>query len=202
MNLLTALIYKNDEKSGIKRISKTKVITLIVFVAFFLFAMTIYITNPEVSPNIFISIIAAAITGLIFAVPVFIVGWIISKFLNRDKNYPQSPIQEQKEVNNQINRNYLDFNSKSPCPHDNATRFKNSVNDNNSELAENILYNWDKNDANYLYAKIIYDGMPPSSVGITELKKWLQIADNMNACDENLRTWFKNTALEVIKINQ
>lgn len=202
MNLLTDLIYKNDEKSGIKRISKTKVIPLIVFVAFFLFAMTIYITNPEVSPNIFISIIAAAIIGLTFAVPVFIVGWIISKFLNRDKNYPQSPIQEQKEVNNQINRNYLDFNSKSPCPHDNATRFKNAVSDNNSELAENILYNWDKNDANYLYAKIIYDGMPPSSVGITELKKWLQIADNMNACDENLRTWFKNTALEVIKINQ
>lgn len=202
MNLLTALIYKNDEKSGIKRISKTKTIPLIVFVAFFLFAMTIYITNPEVSPNIFISIIAATIIGLTFAVPVFIVGWIISKFLNRDKNYPKSPIQEQKEVNNQINRNYLDFNSKSPCPHDNATRFKNAVNDNNSELAENILYNWDKNDANYLYAKIIYDGMPPSSVGITELKKWLQIADNMNACDENLRTWFKNTALEVIKINQ
>lgn len=202
MNLLDILIYKDDENTGIKRISKTKVITLIVFVAFFLFAMNLYLTSPEYSDMMALSVFAAILFGLFFAVPVFVMGWLISKFLNRNNpNNPKNTIKQDYNPSD-VPNSYNNTGNITSCPHDNAMKFKNAIDANDSNLAESILSNWEDNDANYFYARIIFEGLPPVSVELSELNTWLNTANTMKSCDESLRPWFNSTAIKVINMNK
>lgn len=212
MDIIKTLFYKTDENTNQIRISKTKAISIIVFVIFFFIAVYIYLTTPNFGEdNIILIIFAAIIFGLMFAIPVFIVGWLIGKFLNRNKknNYSQDyttqPNQNinqtepeiQKNSNIRSNNRLVDV----PCPHDYAKEFKEAVEKDDGDLAADLLSKWDENDANYKYASIIFEGMPPSKLGLTELNKMLNVADNMKACDESLREWFKSTALQVIELH-
>lgn len=185
---LKGLLYKNDEYTGEYRLSKTKIITCIIFVIFFLFAMYVYVTDGQFAQNNILSLFAAVIVGAIIAVPTYIIGLLISKILYRDKP-------------NQIvsNPNLNDLNK--PCPHDYAVKFKNAVEANDSALAGELLASWDKNDANYKYASLIYEGIPPTKLSKMELYSILNQADKMTACDESLRQWYRSTAMEVINLN-
>ena len=78
-NLITKLFYKNDKYTGKLRIAKTKIITIAVFFIFFLFEIVTFATG-----NSFVVVfIAAVIFGLIFAIPTFIIGWIVGKVIDR-----------------------------------------------------------------------------------------------------------------------
>ncbi len=194
------LVYKDDENTGQKRISKAKIISLIVFVLMFLFG----ISQPNTNVSGFVVFLAAIVFGLFFSVPVFIVGWLIGKLLSRtNKSSVQTTQMPQSNPTSIPNtsRNNTDNKESVPCPHNNALRFKNAIDDNNAELAESILSGWEIDDANYLYARIIFDGMPPSSVELSQLNDWFERAENMSACDNNLRSWFKSTALQVINLH-
>lgn len=199
---LKSFVYKHDEFTGELRLSKTKIITCLIFLPVFLSTMNLYLNDPRyINMNILILLFSALIVGLVFALPVYIIGLLICKFLYRDKftifkghdNNQDNNIDFQNTKNN----NY-DFN---PCPYDNAIRFKSAIEDNTSDLAEKILENWDKNDANYRYAYLIYEGMPPTQLSQTQLHTLLNQADKMSACDNSLKEWYRSTALEVIKLN-
>lgn len=125
MDILNILFYKSDESTNQLRISKTKIISLIVFVSFFILALYIYLTTPSTAGgNWVINILAAIIFGLMFAVPTFIIGWLIGKFLNRNKsnnvqqdytqNYTQNNTQDYTQNNIQTQPEYTestpDFN--------------------------------------------------------------------------------------------
>ena len=67
-------------------------------------------------------------------------------------------------------------------------------------LASDLLLKWDKNDANYKYASLIFEGIPPTDLSLTQMNEILKTADNMKAYDESLKDWYRSTAVEVINI--
>ena len=73
------LLYKRDNRSGKLRLAKTKCISIAVFSAFFFFALAVSLWTE----NIFIAFCVSIAFGLMFAVPVaiigFIMGWAIDK---------------------------------------------------------------------------------------------------------------------------
>ena len=83
-----------------------------------------------------------------------------------------------------------------------AKQFKNAVEIDDVNLASNILSKWNKNDANYKYATLIFEGMPPSELSLTEMNELLSSADNMKATNESLKEWYRSTAVEVINLNK
>lgn len=190
MDLLNTLFYKIDNETGQVRLSKTKVITCIVFVIFFLIAINLYFNDPQyVNDNKLSLFVASIVFALFFALPTYIVGWLITKLLYRNNNTTIS--------------SNIDFvNIEKPCPHDFAIRFKNAIEANDSDLAEELLTSWDNNDANYRYATIIYEGMPPTDLSITDLNERFKVAESMKSCDESLRLWYQTTAIEVINLNK
>ena len=44
--------------------------------------------------------------------------------------------------------------------------------------------------------------MPPSDVTLVDLNNWLDTADKMNAYDNSLKSWYRDTAIEVINLNK
>lgn len=68
------LLYWNDKKTNEYKFSKTKFISIIVFLFFCIYAM---ISSSH------LGLIPAIIIGLIFAVPTFILGYIIHYLMNR-----------------------------------------------------------------------------------------------------------------------
>ena len=83
MGILEKLLYKKDANSpnGL-RISKTKVITWIVFVLGFLYSVGVALSSPifmNTGTIIFISLM----TGLIYAAIVFVIGYVIGYILDR-----------------------------------------------------------------------------------------------------------------------
>lgn len=83
------LFYWQNKQGGFV-FSKTKAISILVFILFFLFAMMI----PN--PNLF----AAVIIGLIFETPVFAIGYAIHKLVNPNPQANPEPktIPKQKEI--------------------------------------------------------------------------------------------------------
>lgn len=208
MDLMKTLFYKTDESTNQLRLSKTKVISSIVFIIFFGLSLVFYLTSPDFKDtNILSLLIASIVFGLIFAVPTFIVGWILGKLLNRNKpkNYSienNLDFNPMETVNMEENTNVKESIEDVPCPYDTAIKFKEAIEKDDSDLASNLLLKWDNNDANYKYASIIFEGMPPSDLSLNELNEMLKSADSMKACDESLREWFKSTALQVINLNK
>ena len=86
---LEKILYKEDNNG--MRISKTKAITVAVFLIFFIWPFTDFMFNPKYSYLSLPSAIMAAIfIGLIVSLPVFIVGFIIGKVIGKDDKKPQS----------------------------------------------------------------------------------------------------------------
>lgn len=198
MTLIETLFYKSDEETNQKRISKTKIISSIVFILIFVYSMTI--PSPT-DTGIFILLTTSIIMGLIFAIPTFIVGWLIGKLLNRNKSKLSeniNPVTTQSSINTD--------NAEHVAPADDsdeyAEKFKKAVEMDDVDLASTILSKWDENDANYKYATIIFEGMPPSELGLTQLEEMLSSADTMKAYDASLKDWFRSTAVEVINLNK
>jgi len=206
MNLIEILFYKYDEETKHMRLSKTKVISSLVFILFFIFAIYTYLTTPTIKDgNIIISLLASIIVGLIFAIPTFVAGLLINKFLNRNKpntlsNYDNNS--NQMSTQNNINPHKEENHDKKECTNDFAKQFKEAVEHDDVSLASDILSKWDEKDANCQYALLIFEGMPPSTLSLIELENILKSAEKLNACDESLRDWFKSTALEVINLNK
>ena len=73
------LMYKRDNRTGKLRIAKTKCATLIVFTGFFIFAFLITLLKF----NIFYSIIMGLLFGFIFAFPVFIIGSVAGRVIDK-----------------------------------------------------------------------------------------------------------------------
>lgn len=204
MTLTEKLFYKIDESSNQKRISKTKVITCIVFIIFFLFSITMFFTHPNYrNSNIILVLFTSVIYGLMFAVPTYIVGWLIGKLLNRNrtKSYSTTNTDYNSTVTQKENNTKPEKIEKDTA-NNYAKEFKEAVETDNVDLASDILSKWDKNDANYKYASLIFEGMPPTELSITEMNEIMKTADNMKAQDESLKEWYKSTALEVININK
>lgn len=205
MNPIETLFYKSDDNTNQMRLSKTKVISSIVFILFFIFSINMYLTtSPYKDSSIIVILITSILFGLIFAIPTFIVGWLINKLLNRNKhkkysnntNYnhtvPQNNVADNKTENNESKNSSEDY----------AKQFKNAVEIDDVNLASNILSKWNKNDANYKYATLIFEGMPPSELSLTEMNELLSSADNMKATNESLKEWYRSTAVEVINLNK
>lgn len=190
MDLLNTLFYKIDNETGQIRLSKTKVITWIVFIIFFIIAINLYYTSPQFANDDKILLLLSSIVfGLVFAVPTFVIGWLISKFMYRGTSTTITSDNDFVKLNN-------------PCPYDNAIRFKKAIEENNSDLAGELLSNWNVDDANYRYASIIYEGMPPTDLSLDDLNKMFMNAEKMKSCDESLRLWYQSTAIQVINLNK
>lgn len=190
MDLLNTLFYKIDNETGQIRLSKTKVITWIVFIIFFIIAINLYYTSPQFTKDDKILLFLSSIVfGLVFAVPTFVIGWLISKFIYRG-------------TSTTITSNNDFVKLKNPCPHDYAIRFKKAIEENNSDLAGELLSSWNIDDANYKYASIIYEGMPPTELSLDDLNKMFMNAEKMKSCDESLRLWYQSTAIQVINLNK
>lgn len=73
------LLYKTDSHSGKLRLAKTKCISIAVFTAFFFFSLAITLW----SGNVIIAFFTAIAFGLMFAVPVAIIGFIIGVAIDK-----------------------------------------------------------------------------------------------------------------------
>ena len=69
-------------------------------------------------------------------------------------------------------------------------------------MAGELLSSWNIDDANYKYASIIYEGMPPTELSLDDLNKMFMNAEKMKSCDESLRLWYQSTAIQVINLNK
>ena len=78
-SLQTKLLYKEDKYTGQLRIAKTKCATIVVFSAFFFFALAVSLF----AGNIFLSIVVSLAFGLVFAIPVAIIGTVIGYAIDR-----------------------------------------------------------------------------------------------------------------------
>jgi len=196
-------VYKIDESSGVKRISKTKVLSLMIFSLEYLYGMFFSLTSIEYHNNLLAIFIYPLVWGLILAAIVYGIGTLIGRLINKDKlRVAYQNQQGYNQPNNQINNGYNNIQNNNFNNYQNyAVEFKKAIENNQSDVASNILLKWDKNDANWKYASIIFEGMPPSNKTILELNDWLLIADGMKANDESLRGWYRSTALEVINMN-
>jgi len=95
-SIITQIFYKKDALTGDLRISKTIVISLIVFILMFLFFLIFgpYYEFGYILPE---DIIISIIIALVLTLPVFIIGWIISYFI--DKNAYKSKVMNEQIEN-------------------------------------------------------------------------------------------------------
>ena len=93
-DLKNMLFYWQDRKTGYFRLSKTKLITWLIFILFFALSM-----------NFSANLVVSVIIGAIFAIPAFIIGFAVHKLTNDDpgvKKVKKAPkpkkVKKQKEV--------------------------------------------------------------------------------------------------------
>lgn len=82
-SIITRIFYKKDALTGDLRISKTILISLIVFILLFFFFLIfgVYYEYGYILPE---DIIMSIIIALVFTLPVFVIGWIIGYFIDRN----------------------------------------------------------------------------------------------------------------------
>lgn len=73
------ILYKKDQYSGQLRLAKTKCATIVVFTAFFLFSFAILVW----SGNVIIAFFAALAFGLMFALPVAVIGFVLGLVIDK-----------------------------------------------------------------------------------------------------------------------
>lgn len=77
-SLKAKLMYKHDKRTGQLRLSFSKCATIVVFFGFGIFGFIVSIATLAFFPALFIGFMF----GLIFAVPVAIIGFIIGKIMD------------------------------------------------------------------------------------------------------------------------
>ena len=80
--VISNLFLKEDKYTGELRIGKAKTISIAIFILMFLFAMTVGVEGA----SLFALILTAIIFGLIFAVPTFVIGYVIGIVIDRMSN--------------------------------------------------------------------------------------------------------------------
>lgn len=78
-SIISKLFYKTDKYTGELRIAKAKTISIIVFVVMFLFEVSISLGQYSV----IVVFIAAIVFGLIFAVPTYIIGYLVGLAIDK-----------------------------------------------------------------------------------------------------------------------
>ena len=72
-SIVSKLFYKTDKYTGELRIAKAKTISIVVFVVMFLFEVSISLAQY----SFIVVLIAAIVFGLIFAVPTYLIGYLL-----------------------------------------------------------------------------------------------------------------------------
>ena len=78
-SIISKLFYKTDKYTGQLRFAKLKSITIMVFVVFFL--LSIYVNWGQFP--LITEILASILVGLTFAVPIFIIGYVLRWVIDR-----------------------------------------------------------------------------------------------------------------------
>ena len=78
-SIVTKLFYKTDKYTGELRIAKAKTISIVVFVVMFLFEVSISLAEYSIA----VVFIAAIVFGLIFAVPTYIIGYLLGLAIDK-----------------------------------------------------------------------------------------------------------------------
>lgn len=73
------LMYKHDLTTGKLRLAKTKCVTLVVFCGFSIFGFLVSLLKF----NIIISIFAGLIIGILFAIPVAVIGIVFGRVIDK-----------------------------------------------------------------------------------------------------------------------
>ena len=81
-SLISKVFYKTDRYTGELRFAKAKSISIIIFVATFLFGM---VSGVE-GVSFFVVLLTAIIFGLIFAIPTYVLGFIVGIIIERITN--------------------------------------------------------------------------------------------------------------------
>jgi len=189
LELLKSLFYKTDKKTNRIRLSKLNTGSTLIFLIIYLIFFISYLSN-----SYYYSILDVIFFPLFIAIlligPIYVIGLIISILI--DEHYNNVSV-----IDNTNNTSHLN-NFKDP-----AQKFKESIENNNSENAKVILNSWNNlDDANYRYARIIFEGMPPTNIPLVELEKNLKDADTIKTDNLNLREWYRKTAVKVINLNE
>lgn len=77
--IISNLFYKEDRNTGEVRIAKAKTISIGVFVLMFIFSMSVGVEGA----SIFVLFLTSIIFALIFAIPTYVVGFIIGILVDR-----------------------------------------------------------------------------------------------------------------------
>lgn len=111
---LEKLILKHDIENNTMRISKTKVISILVFIIFFIWPLHDFLFDPRYSYlGIGSAVLAAIFIGLIFSVPTFIIGFIISKIIGKTNKSSQTIDTSSTNINSQNKLAGIDTNIQS-----------------------------------------------------------------------------------------
>lgn len=78
-SIISKLFYKTDKYTGQIRFAKLKSVCIIVFVFIFLWSVFINLGEFPLST----AILAAILVGLTFAVPIFIIGYVLRWIIDR-----------------------------------------------------------------------------------------------------------------------
>ncbi len=176
------LIYKQNDADNTMRISKTKVITIIVFIIFFAWSFPDFLNNGLLS-----ALFSAILVGLTLAIPTFVVGWIIGKLLNKtdgpknNENYKNT----NQVMNDGNNKNY-------------AFDFKSLWIKHEFVQATYIYSKWADdypNDLNCQYANIIINATMDSVSNGELLNKFRSLNQQQGS---ELTPWFKDMAERAI----
>ena len=79
-SIISKLLYKTDKRSGELRLSKTKAISIGMFIFMFSFGMY----SGSATESFFVVFIAAILFGLFFAIPTFAIGYAIGWVLEKN----------------------------------------------------------------------------------------------------------------------
>lgn len=79
-SIISKLLYKTDNRSGELRLSKTKAISIGMFIFMFSFGMY----SGSATESFFVVFIAAILFGLFFAIPTFAIGYAIGWVLEKN----------------------------------------------------------------------------------------------------------------------
>ena len=155
------LIYKHDDATSTNRISKTKVITIAVFIIFFIWSFPDFLKN-----GIFSAILSSILVGLIFAIPTFIVGFIIGKIINSTNNSSlnkKAPNNKAEKINSYKTQKTTSKKVNNPSVNNYAAMFRSQMEISGGHPSENdslhsLVEEWEKNfpdDKNLFFAKAI-----------------------------------------------
>ena len=188
------LIYKQNDADNTMRISKTKVITIIVFIIFFAWSFPDFLNDGLLS-----ALFTAILVGLIMAIPTFVVGWIIGKILEFKQNKIAN--NDNKVVKKTNSSKNLKTESKKVNDNENETfakNFKLFWETQRFVEAKDLCEDWVKKfpkDINCLYAVIIVNATM-DTIPNSELNNSFSILKQQRGSE--LTYWYRDMAERAI----